>query len=69
MSPVVIAAGISLLGGLMGQQAQKKQAEEERRFRGEQQGFETQRQAYGAMTSGQQQAFRELMEGFKSSLL
>lgn len=69
VAPAIIAAGAMLAGGLLQAQANKEEAEKQRRFQAEQQGFQAQREALASMTAGQQQAFRDLMEGHRAALI
>lgn len=65
----LIGAGAQLASGLLGTAAQKAEAERQRKAQMEQEGLQKQAQAAGALSSGQQSAFKEMMEGYRTALL
>lgn len=69
----LVAAGIAALGslasGLFGSAAAAKQAKQQRAAEMENQAFETQKEGVKQLGKGQQDAFEQLMGGYRSALL
>ena len=63
-----IAAGATLISGLMGAKARRESEERQRKLQLEMAGLETQKQAAQSMTQGQQNAFNTMMQGYGSAL-
>ena len=63
-----LSAGISLLGGLFGNMAQKKREEQARAADAVKSGYGAQSQAYGNMAQGTNTALQSLMDSYKSAL-
>lgn len=62
-----IGAGVGLLGGLMSDAANREEEARRRKLEGQLMGLNTQAQAAQAMTTGQQNAFAQMMQGYTAA--
>lgn len=63
-----IGAAVGLVGGLMSSRAKKEEEERRRKFEGQMMGLQTQSNAAAKWSEGEQNAFGQMMSGYKSAL-
>lgn len=67
MAPAVAAAGVTLFGQLLAQQAQAEENRKKMLLEGELKGLQTQQDAYKSLGQGQQQALAQILSGLNRS--
>jgi hypothetical protein len=67
--PAIIGGAASLIGGLFGAKAAAEEKKRQRVFEAQQLAFQTEAQSAQQLGQGQQTAFQQLMEGYRSALL
>lgn len=61
----VIGAAVGLVGGLLGSQARKSAERRKMKYEGQLMGLQTQQQGAQALTTGSQNAFAQMMAGYR----